>query len=93
MSTSYMPALVVIARISDRRSFTEPIDQLMMAKGYSNAPALSDSALSKTITVSLAEISHSMNAIFVFKGPLGIFWSYHNCMLTQILSQRFEYKS
>lgn len=65
MSTSYMPALVVIARISDRRSFTEPIDQLMMAKGYSNAPALSDSAFSISITVSLSEISHSMNAIFV----------------------------
>ena len=87
-----MPALVVIARISDRRSFTEPIDQ-MMAKGYSKAPALSDSAFSISITVSLAEISHSMNAIFVFKGPVDIFWSYYNCMLTRILSQRFEYKS
>lgn len=88
-----MPALVVIARISDRRSFTEPIDQLMMAKGYSKAPALSDSAFSISITVSLAEISHSMKAIFVFKGPVDTFWSYYNCMLTRILSQRFEYKS
>lgn len=88
-----MPALVVIARISDRRSFTELIDQLMMAKGYSKAPALSDSAFSISITVSLAEISHRMNAIFVFKGSVGIFWSYYNCMLTRILSERFEYKS
>ena len=81
-----MPALVVIARISDRRSFTEPIDQLMMAKGYSKASALSDSAFSISITVSLAEISHRMNAIFVFKGSVGIFWSYYNCMLTRILT-------
>ena len=65
----------------------------MMAKGYTKAPALSDSAFSISITVSLAEISHSMNAIFVFKGSVGIFWSYYNCMLTRILSERFEYKS
>lgn len=56
MSTSYMPALVVIARISDRRRSTEPIDQLMMAKGYSNAPAHSASAFSISITVGLSEI-------------------------------------
>lgn len=56
MSTFYMPALVVIARISDRRRSTEPIDQLMMAKGYSNAPAHSASDFSISITVGLSEI-------------------------------------